>query len=114
MTSLPPLSIWKSFRGPANESWREITRRVAEQHGLTLDDMFSRSRSREIVWPRQQAWAEIYATGRFSYPRIAELFGGFDHTSVMHGLKQHRARQAQLIPTIHNAVSGLQPVLTAD
>jgi chromosomal replication initiator protein len=88
MTAL--LSIWK---GPMQrEKMADIATRVAISHGLSLADLRGSQTHRAVAWPRQQAFAEIYATGRYSLPQIGQFFGGRDHTTILHGTRRHAER----------------------
>lgn len=78
---------------PPKPSMREIATGVAEQYGLTLDELRSPCRARRYSIPRQEAYALIHATGRFSLPQIGRFFRKCDHTAVWHGVRAHQARQ---------------------
>lgn len=51
-------------------------------------------RSRDIAWPRQEAYALAWDTGRYSMAQIGRYFGDRDHTTVLHGIRRHKERQA--------------------
>ncbi len=64
-----------------------IMQTVCEYYGVTLNDMVGPTRKREITVPRQIA---IYLTREMtgmSLPQIGSVFGGRDHTTVMHSCK---------------------------
>lgn len=64
-----------------------IMQTVSEYYGVTLNDMVGPTRRREITVPRQIA---IYLTREMtgmSLPQIGSVFGGRDHTTVMHSCK---------------------------
>ena len=65
-----------------------IQRVVAEYHNIKLNDMLSGRRSRSISRPRQVAMALAKELTNHSYPEIAEMFGGRDHTTIMHGCRK--------------------------
>lgn len=91
------ISLWKGEITPDagdKRTMREIAADVAQAHRLTLDDLRQPTHARRIAWPRQEAMAAIRATGRYSYPQIGRFFG-MDHTSVIHGVRAHKARTAQ-------------------
>ena len=72
-------------------SMRLIAERVAAAYGVTLSDLRSRSTDREIKAARGQAYADIMATGLYSYPRVGRFFGR-DHTTIVKVI-QNRARR---------------------
>ncbi len=65
-----------------------IIKLVAEKFGLKPSEIRSRKRTRNIVLPRQVAMYLIRKVTALSLPEIGELFGGMDHTSVLHGIKK--------------------------
>ena len=80
----------------------EIVTAVASAHRVSLGRLFGPSRTRDIVWPRQEAWAKLYALrsahatqhALYSLPQIAGWFDR-DHTTVLHGIRAHWKRQAE-------------------
>lgn len=76
-----------------------IFRVVGERFGVTLEDLKSDRRERWIAWPRQEAMAQAYATGRFSTPRIGRRLGGRDHTTVLYGIAKAQRRRAEGVVT---------------
>jgi chromosomal replication initiator protein len=69
---------------------------VADYFSLTVEDLCSPSRSRQLVTARQIAMYLTRELTELSLPRIGKAFGGRDHTTVMHakskiaGLMQER------------------------
>ena len=64
-----------------------IMQTVSDYYGVTLNEMVGPTRKREITVPRQIA---IYLTREMtgmSLPQIGSVFGGRDHTTVMHSCK---------------------------
>ena len=76
-----------------------IQSRVAAHYGLTDADMRSQCRERRVARPRQVA---MYLARRLtdkSLPFIGRRFGGRDHTTVIHAVRQIeklRAADAEL------------------
>jgi chromosomal replication initiator protein len=66
----------------------EIQRRVAEHYALKLNDLLSARRTRDIARPRQVAMYLAKMLTPRSLPEIGRRFGGRDHTTVMHAVKQ--------------------------
>jgi chromosomal replication initiator protein len=73
-----------------------IMSEVADYFALSVDDLCSPSRSRQLVTARQIAMYLTRELTEMSLPRIGKAFGGRDHTTVMHakskiaGLMQER------------------------
>ena len=64
-----------------------IMRTVTDYYGLSMNEMTGATRKREITVPRQIA---IYLTREMtgmSLPQIGVVFGGRDHTTVLHSYK---------------------------
>ncbi|KAF0092248.1 MAG: dnaA [Fusobacteria bacterium] len=61
-----------------------IKKAVATFYGISVEEMISRRRSRNISFPRQIAMYLIRELTDFSLPKIGSSFGGKDHTTVMH------------------------------
>jgi chromosomal replication initiator protein len=65
-----------------------IMEEVADHFSLTVDDLCSPSRSRQLVTARQLAMYLTRELTELSLPRIGKAFGGRDHTTVMHATKK--------------------------
>ena len=58
---------------------------VAEQYGVSTDDLLSKKRSRNVALPRQIAMYLCRNLTQLSTTNIGQFIGGRDHTTVMHG-----------------------------
>ena len=61
-----------------------IQRTVAKHYGIDVGAMISSSRARVVTRPRQMAMCLAKELTNRSLPEIGHLFGGRDHTTVMH------------------------------
>ena len=66
----------------------EVQRAVVEHFSLRMSDMQSSRRSRSVARPRQVAMYLAKQLTPRSLPEIGKRFGGRDHTTVMHAVKQ--------------------------
>jgi chromosomal replication initiator protein len=66
----------------------EIVRRVAEAFDVTVDELLSRDRSRQVALPRQVAMYLLREEANISLPQIGDALGGRDHTTVMYGCEK--------------------------
>ncbi len=69
-------------------SVEDIQKKVADYFNIRFNDMVSVRRSRVVARPRQVA---MYLSKTFtpkSLPEIGRMFGGRDHTTVMHAIKK--------------------------
>ena len=62
-----------------------IMRTVCAQYSISMDDFTSKKRNSDIAIPRQYAMYLMREILGLSFPKIGELFGGRDHTTIMHG-----------------------------
>jgi DnaA-like protein len=79
-----PPSSWVTRLPPCVRATGE---RIAREHGLTFAQIASRRRYAQIVAAKHRWWIVTKWTLGLSYPETARLFGGLDHTSVMHAQK---------------------------
>jgi len=61
-----------------------IQRCVVEEFGVSLQDIKTKRRNKQIVLPRQIAMYLSRELTELSLPEVGELFGGKDHTTVLH------------------------------
>ena len=66
----------------------EIQKAVVEHYSIRMADMTSARRSRAIARPRQVAMYLAKQLTPRSLPEIGKKFGGRDHTTVMHAVRQ--------------------------
>ena len=70
-----------------NITIEEIQKRVSEYFNIRQSDMLSTRRSRAVARPRQIAMYLSKICTTKSLPEIGKLFGGRDHTTVIHSVK---------------------------
>jgi chromosomal replication initiator protein len=59
---------------------------IAGMLGFGVDALRGKSRQRPLVMARQEAMYVFRELTDLSYPAIARLFGGRDHTTVIHAV----------------------------
>jgi chromosomal replication initiator protein len=65
-----------------------IQKTVAEYYKIKVADMYSKRRPINIAKPRQIAMYLAKDLTQKSLPEIGELFGGRDHTTVLHAVRK--------------------------
>ena len=83
-----------------------IMTQTANYFNITIDDLCGPARTHVLVTARQIAMYLCRELTDFSLPAIGRLFGGRDHTTVMHANKKIRQLMAER-RTIYNQVTEL-------
>lgn len=65
-----------------------IIREVARRYKVTVTDIKSPRRTMDVVHPRHIAMYLAKVLTQNSLPRIGKLFGGRDHTTVLHAVRK--------------------------
>ena len=73
---------------------RRILAEVATEAGLTIDEIKSRTRKRDIVRPRQLSWIKMREAG-FTFHQIANFFD-MDHSTIVDGVKRIKAERRKV------------------
>jgi chromosomal replication initiator protein len=68
---------------------------TAKMFGWTVDDICGKSRRRPLVTARQTGMYVMRELTDLSYPRIAEAFGGRDHTTVMYAVDKIKQQMTE-------------------
>ena len=85
-------------------SVENIQKAVADFYSIKVADMYSKKRPANIAKPRQIAMFMAKELTQKSLPEIGELFGGRDHTTVLHAVRkitEERSHDGQLNHEIH-------------
>ncbi len=77
-------------------SVENIQKTVADFYKIKVADMYSRKRPANIARPRQIAMFLAKELTQKSLPEIGELFGGRDHTTVLHAVRKIAAERQTL------------------
>ena len=85
-------------------SVESIQKTVADFYKIKIADMYSKRRPANIAMPRQIAMYLAKELTQKSLPDIGELFGGRDHTTVLHAVRkinEQRQRDTELNRSLH-------------
>jgi chromosomal replication initiator protein len=81
-----------------------IQKTVADFYKIKVADMYSKKRPASIARPRQIAMFLAKELTQKSLPEIGELFGGRDHTTVLHAVRKiagERQQNTELNQQLH-------------
>lgn len=85
---------------------------TAAMFGLTVEQLTSKSRTRDLVHARQIGMYVCREMTDLSYPQIAKEFGGRDHTTVIHAYEKVSTRMKDKHKTYEDVTSLIQKILT--
>ena len=83
----------------------EMLSEMASYFGLSVDALRGKSRQRDLVTARQVSMYVFRELTDLSYPAIARLFGGRDHTTVIHAVEKIQklmAERKQIYDQVHD------------
>ena len=88
-----------------------IQAQTAERFGLDVEQLQSRSRTRNLVHARQVAMYVCRELTDLSYPQIGREFGGRDHTTVIHAYDKVAALMQEKHETYEDVTALIQSLL---
>ena len=83
----------------------EMLSEISAYFGLSVESLRGKSRQRELVTARQVAMYVFRELTDLSYPAIARVFGGRDHTTVIHAVEKIQrlmAERKQIYDQVHD------------
>ena len=90
---------------------RNIVRQVAEYYNITVADIFSARRNREIARPRQIAMYIAREVVACPLTMIGDCFGKRDHSTVNHACNKVK-EEMKTSPSLNNLINDLIQQLT--
>lgn len=87
---------------------QDIKLAVAAHYGITVRDLVGHSRRRDMAHPRQLAMYLCRKLLGLSMPVIGRIFGGRDHTTVLHAVKCVEGRTVWPISTSESTENHVQ------
>lgn len=73
---------------PHAVSTKDIINSVIQFYDVNTKDLISKSRKKEIAFPRQILMYLLREEAKISYPAIGDTLGGRDHTTAIHACKK--------------------------
>lgn len=90
-----------------------IQKQVCDTYGVRLEELLGKRRNRNIVFPRQVAMYLCRDLTDMSLPKIGEIFGGRDHTTVIHAIEKIDA-EIKKDPAVKATVNNLIKILRGE
>jgi chromosomal replication initiator protein len=91
-----------------------ILEKTAQMFGLELEQLQSRSRTRDLVHARQVGMYVCRELTDLSYPQIGKEFGGRDHTTVIHAYDKVSTLMTEKRKTYEDVTSLIQQVVSGE
>ena len=95
---------------PRSVSTQDVLQAVSNYYAVSVEDLIGPRRSRNITVPRQMIMYLSRLLTDTSLPRIGEMLGGRDHTTILHGCAKIESL-IQTAPPIKAAVADLSKQL---
>ncbi|MDQ3158517.1 MAG: chromosomal replication initiator protein DnaA [bacterium] len=107
----PSLELAKSIIGstsrPKHVSPKMVIEKTAKMFQVSVEDIMSAKRDRDIVMPRQISMYLLRSELKLSFPKIAKELGRKDHTTAMHSVDKIQKMLAE-DKTLKTAVSKIK------
>lgn len=75
---------------------KDIISEVAEKYGVTINDILSDRRTRNLAQPRFEVCWRARNETRLSLPQIGRSIGGRDHTTVLNAIRKYEAMRREI------------------
>ena len=113
----PDLQIATNLLGgaksrPKHLSARQIIERTARHFQVSMEDILSPKRDKDIVVPRQIAMYMLRSELHMSFPKIAHELGRKDHTTAMHSVEKI-VKESQSDPNLRDTLQNIKELLYA-
>lgn len=91
-------------------SVKEVVKTVSEFYNLSEDNIYNKTRRKEVVRPRQVVMYILREDFNVSFPSIGEKLGGRDHTTVIHSYNKMR-EEIKTDPLLSQEIAQLRSML---
>jgi chromosomal replication initiator protein len=113
----PNLAIVSGLLGaaktrPKHISAKQIIERTARHFSISVDEILSAKRDKDIVMPRQVAMYILRSELHLSFPKIAKELGRKDHTTAIHSVEKIE-KEIHMDNDIREAVNDIKELLYA-
>lgn len=74
--------------------WKRVVDETCAKYGVSIPEVMSIQRQPLLVHARHEIFYRLKKESSMSLPEIGRVMGGRDHTTVLHGVRQHASRLA--------------------
>ena len=74
---------------------QDVIAETSAKYGITVEEIKSAKRQKELVRPRQVAAYLLRALAQLSLSQIGEMLGGRDHTTILHSIQKIEKEQQE-------------------
>jgi chromosomal replication initiator protein len=113
----PDINVAKSMFGnhrsrPKHMSSKQIIEKTAKHYQISVEDILSPKRDKDIVVPRQVAMYLLRSELHLSFPKIANELGRKDHTTAMHSIDKIQ-KEMPINPNLKDNITEIKDKLYA-
>ena len=83
---------------PEGPRWKQILRAHAQASGYMVEQLTGSSRAMALTASRHELCYRLRVEGGYSLPRIGQILGGRDHTTILAGVRRHAERHGLPLP----------------
>lgn len=98
-------------RPKKNVCVKDIVKTISNFYNIDENDIYNKTRKKEVVRPRQVIMYVLRDVFGISYPSIGEKLGGRDHTTVIHSCEKIK-REVETNPSFLQEVSKIKSMLS--
>jgi len=102
--------IKNSAKPKKTVSVKEVTKAVANFFNIDENDIYEKTRRKEVVKPRQLVMYILREDFGVSYPLIGQKMGGRDHTTVIHSCEKIKA-EVKLNSSLEQEINQIRAML---
>ena len=104
-------NLVKNNRRPdKNISVKDVVRIIANFYNIDEDNIYQKTRRKEIIKPRQVSMFILREDLQMSYPSIGQKLGGRDHTTVIHSCEKIK-KNLLTSTTLLNEIEQIRSIL---
>lgn len=102
--------IKNSAKPKKTASIKEVVQKVSEFYDIEENNIYEKTRRKEIVRPRQLIMYILREDFGVSYPSIGQKLGGRDHTTVIHSCEKIK-KELKADPTLEQEINQIRTIL---